>query len=75
MDIEIQWIINILEYYDYLRIREYLLALPIPEGDNSLSMKNTQLSDKITLDDRTKLISEAVGILRYQLLSWQQDQK
>lgn len=37
-------------------------------------MKNSQLAEKIDLDDRIKIISDVVGRLKSQLESWQQPQ-
>ncbi len=73
-DTEIEWIIEILEYYNYLRIRDYLGTLWFLNPDDKLSMKNSQLAEKIDLDDRIKIISDVVGRLKSQLESWQQPQ-
>lgn len=60
MDDDIQWIIEILEFYHYQTIQSYILELPDSQAGNNLSMKNSQLLKKITLDDRVKTISEVV---------------
>lgn len=74
-DSEIQEIIDALEYYNYLRIRDYLGTLWFLDPASKLSMKNSQLAEKIELDDRIKIISDVLGRLKYQLISWQQHQK